>query len=194
MKYIYFFVKLIAFVVLVALCVYLEDYVQRFSCMAISMLVILIGVVISREKYCMVGLVLFCVSLCTAGIGVHIEEVDGSIIVKSPFYTHILERGSHVEKNELRTYYSKYYSRVDVEKEHFYFLYHETGSISIYNTYKKVIEVDTTFEIKSKDWGDGVLDYINYRGVNYDLQGTKITDGYKPFKYDGTPEYNTANW
>ena len=143
----------------------------------------------------MVGFVLLYGSLCTGGIGLHIEETERGIIVKSPFYTHILERGSRVEEKDLRACYSKCYRHVDVEKEHFYFLYHETGCISIYNTHEKVMEVDTTFEIKAHDWGgDGVLDYINYHGANYDLRGTKITDGYKPYYFNRTPDDNTANW
>lgn len=196
--YIISFVKLIVFVVLVALWIYLEDYVQRGLGLVVGMLVILIGVVIyvirERVFFCMVGFVLLYGSLCTGGIELHIEEAEGSVMVRSPFYTHILERGIRVEEKELRTYYSKENSRVDVEITHFYFLYHETGSISIFNTYEKINEVDTTFVLKSKDFGDGVLDYINYHGANYDLRGTIITDGYKPYYFNRIRYDDTPNW
>ena len=55
------------------------------------------------------------------------------------------------------------------------------------------MEVDSAFLVKEKDFGHGRLEFIKCGKDSFDLHGTKITDGYKPYIRDVTSVDNYSN-
>lgn len=196
-----FIVKLIIAILIFAFCIYVEDYVQRAAGMFIGMTIACVGLVIGdssdrreelRDYLGLVGCALYFFFFACIAMEIHIEETDDDgIVVRSPFYTHVLEHGDRMETKQLKSYYTKYYCEFKVKDETYYFVY-KGDSCSFYNKYGKVLAIPTSYTIKQKDFGKGKLHYIVFNGKAYDLRGTEIKKGYIPYVSDTTPDYTSS--
>ena len=191
--------KILITCILVAFCVYLEDYVQRFAGMFAGMAVTCIGFLFDdvrreewRDFFCLLGSGLYFVFFIGAANGLHFEETENGAVVRSAWWTHIIEEGTKLEKRKLCAYYTSYYSQTNVKEEEFFFVYNGT-SCSVYNTHGKIMSVPETFSITQHDYGHGPLDQIVVGEKAIDLRGNEINSGYKPYISDITPDYSSYN-
>lgn len=197
-------IKVVLAVALLTLCVYIEDYVQRCAAMFVGAGIAVLGLAVGDKtdlrKSCRdflgaLGTVIYFGFLVgIAVMEIHIEQKAEGIVVRSPFYTHVLERGNRMETKKLRSYYTQYCSKFEVKKEAFYFIYNG-DSCSIFNKYGMILKIPkTSYKIEQKDFGNGELDYIVLSGKTYDLRGTEIKElnGYKPYVSDRTADYTSS--
>lgn len=196
-----FIFKLIIAILLFAFCIYVEDYVQRGAGMLVGLGITLIGLFIDdlfnrweewHEFLSVTGVLLSLLFFVSIGLGIHFKETsNGSIEVRSPFYTHVLEHGNRMEVKQLNSCYTKYYSKYELKDETYYFVY-KGESCSIYNKYGKVLTIPDSFTIRQKDYGHGKLHHLIVNGKTYDMRGTQITYGYNPYVADITPDYSSS--
>ena len=186
---------------IVSVAIYGEDYITRGFIFGLAIVLLCLGWIVEslsfffcwdntwhRFLYVMVFISLFCSIFFTGRLSLHLVHNKDCIHIKSAFYTHDLGFGERVETRSLRSNYKQYYSDFDFDFETIYFLHHGK-SCSIYNEYRKIIEVpDSTFSVEVKDFGHGALDLIKCGQDSFDLRGTKISDGYKPYIRDVTPD------
>lgn len=186
---------------IVSVAIYGEDYITRGFVLAIALVLFFLSWIIEslaslfnwdntwHRYFFVMGFISFFSVFFTAGITLHIVHTDdGSIHIKSAYYTHDLGSGQRVETRSLKSNYKQYYSNFDVNVQTFYFLYHG-NSCSIYDEYMKIIEIpDSTFSVEVKDFGHGELNYIKCGKDSFDMRGTQISDGYKPYIFDVTPD------
>lgn len=196
------FAKMIITILLFVFCIYVEDYIQRGMGIFVGMAITCVGLLIGdstdwreklRDYLGLVGCALCFFFFIGIAMEIHIKTTDG-IVVRSPFYTHVLERGNRMWTKQLRSYYTQYYSKFEVKKEAFYFIYNG-DSCSIFNKYGMILKIPkTSYKIEQKDFGNGELDYIVLSGKTYDLRGTEIKElnGYKPYVSDRTPDYTSS--
>lgn len=193
-------IKLIVAILLFAFCIYVEDYVQRGMGMFVGMAITCVGLLIGdstdwreklRDYLGLVGCALCFFFFIGIAMEIHIKETPDGIVVRSPFYTHVLERGNRMETKQLKSSYTQYYSKYEVKNDTFYFLYY-ADSCSIYNKYGKVLTIPDSFTIGQKDYGYGKLHYVVVNGKAYDMRGTEIAYGYKPYVADITPDYTSS--
>lgn len=192
-KIIILFLFTIAFV---SIAIYGEEYITRGFGIVFGGCLIFLGFLLEsidlddvwHKLFLGMGCLLSLVFFLTIGLTIHFIQTEDGIVVKSAFYTHDLGSGQRVETRSLRSNYKQYYSDFDVDVKTIYFLYHG-NSCSIYDEYMKIIEVpDSTFSVEVKDFGYGALHYIKCGENSYDLRGSQITDGYKPYIRDVTPD------
>lgn len=186
---------------IVSIAIYGEEYITRGFVLCLAIVLFCIGRIVKSlsshfyweatwHRYFYVMGVISFYSIClTVGTSMHLVHTKDGIHIKSAFYTHDIESGQRVETRRLRSNYKQYYSKFYVDVIKFYFLYHGK-SCSIYNEYGKIIEIpDSTFSVEFKDFGHGELDYIKCGEDSFDLRGTQISDGYKPYVSDVTSNY-----
>lgn len=189
------FAKMIITILLFVFCIYVEDYIQRGMGIFVGMAITCVGLLIGdstdwreklRDYLGLVGCALSFFFFIGIAMEIHIKEV-----VRSPFYTHVLECGNRMETKQLKSSYTQYYSKYEVKNDTFYFLYY-ADSCSIYNKYGKVLTIPDSFTIGQKDYGYGKLHYVVVNGKDYDMRGTEIAYGYKPYVSDRTPDYTSS--
>ena len=194
------FAKMIITILLFVFCIYVEDYVQRGMGMFVGMAITCVGLLIGdstdwreklRDNLGLVGCALCFFFFIGIAMEIHIKETPDGIIVRSPFYTHVLEHGNRMETKQLKSYYTQYYSKYEVKNEFFYFLYNR-DSCSIFNKYGKVLTISNNFTLLQNDYGHGKLHHLVVNGKTYDMRGTLITYGYKPYVADITPDYTSS--
>ncbi len=190
-------IKLALTIIAVTLWVYCEEYVCRGTGLFLGFAVILIGFVMEgvsnrwHSFLVLLGCFLSFAFYFGIPVGLHrIEKTDG-VKIRSAFYTHIVDSGKRMEEKKLRSHYIKYHSQYYVENDTYYFLYNGK-SCSMYNTHIKVLELPDNFSIVHKDFGHGMLDIIVANGKQYDMYGTTVTDGFKPYISDYTPDYTNS--
>ena len=196
MKKIMLFLLTISFV---SIAIYGEEYITRGFAILFGVGLIFLGFLLEsvyyqiglddvwHELFLGMGCLLALFFFFTIGLTIHFIQTEDGVFVKSAFYTHVLESGQSVEKSELRSNYTQYHRSYDVDVNTYYFLYHG-NTCSIYSMYRKIMEVDSAFMLEEKDFGHGELEFIKCGKDSFDLQGTKITDGYKPYVRDVTPD------
>lgn len=196
--------KIILSVAVLILCIYVEDYFIRGFPVILGGCLCLVGMVLEeipernnwakKYSFCTIlGVIIYLTSFFTLGFNIHfVETNDGNIIVKSPFYTHQIDEGLRFDTDTMRTYYKQYHSKIEVAKEKRYFLYKDS-ICSVYSMSEKILDVPIEFQIKSRDLGKGVIDYIDCGTKQYDLRGILITPDYQPLVVDYTPDYSNIN-
>lgn len=80
------------------------------------------------------GCLISFIFLPALGVRLHFHQIVDGVVVKSAFYTHVLETGHRLEKRELRDSYTQLNGIVQVDRSTFYFLYHG-NTCSIYSPY-----------------------------------------------------------
>lgn len=192
-------IKVVVVIALLSLCVYIEDYVQRCAAMFVGAGIAVVGLAVGdktdlqeswRDFIATLGVLLYFGFFLGIAMEIHVEETPDGVEIKSAYYTHVLETGERVQTKELRSNYSQYYSRWDVDTQVFYFLYNGTHC-SVYNRYGKVLDLHIPFSIEAKDFGHGEINYIRIGGGQaFDMRGTEINEDYSPYVSDRTPDYN----
>lgn len=178
-----------------ALAIYLEDYVSRGFGMFVGMVLAIIGLAIGdkerwRDFIATLGALLYFGFFVGTAMTLHIEKTkNGGVLMRSAFYTRILERGSHVDTLQLHPYYEQYYSKIEVAKKPFFFVYKQ-DSCSVYNEYEKIATIPLSFTIKNEDFGSGNLDYIEFDNKRLDLRGRLIDSEYQAEIKDITPDFS----
>ena len=187
------FAKMIITILLFVFCIYVEDYVQRGMGIFLGMALFGIGLIFDRLEHFfgVMGGIFYFLFLMGSAIEVHIEKTQDGILVKSPFYTHVLEHGDSMDTKQLKCYYTRFYNTYEVKNDKFYFIYNG-DTCTIFNKIGRVLKIPMSYTIRQKDFGSGILDYIVVNGKSYDLRGTEIKNGYMPYVSDRTPDYTSS--
>lgn len=189
--------KIFIAIIILACSIYVDD-LQRGAGILAGLVIACFGSFIGdrtdrheewRDFFALIGCAIYFIFLIGVANGIHIIEQENGVVIRSAWYTHIIDKGSIKTKN-LRAYYT---DRNEVKEDEFYFVYHADSTVSVYNVTGKIVTVPVTFTINHKDWGRGELDYISVdNNLAYDMRGRVIEDGYTPYVLDQTPDYNTT--
>ena len=180
--------KWFIFILLLGFCVYTEEYIHGVVGMFVGMGVTLIGLLINdwlqnegiAEYLMFSGCALFFIFFFFIANGVHIENNQDGVAIYSPFYTHVLDRGERVETKDLNWCYN---TKKEAKKKRFIFLY-KGDSCTVFTRHEKVMTIPANYSISN---GCGNLHFISFDGKFFDLKGTEVTRGYKPYVFEDTP-------